>query len=187
MNTEKMTIKVQEYLNESVKTAKEYSAAEVTELHFFVKILQDENIITTLLKRVGVDNSIVAKKVETELSKLAKVNSAANQLYLSTLFNNIIEHSFKLAQKMGDEFVSLEHIFLTILSEKKSKLYQIFSDLKVDHDTILKLLRSVRGNQKVTDADPEAKYEVLKKYTRKKIQGRSNKRNCLEKPKQRRK
>jgi ATP-dependent Clp protease ATP-binding subunit ClpB len=62
--------------------------------------------------------------------------------------------------------LSLEHIFLSVLKEKKGALYRIFSELKIDHDTILKLLRSVRGNQKVKDSDPEAKYEVLKKYTR---------------------
>ncbi|MBN2790076.1 MAG: ATP-dependent chaperone ClpB [Candidatus Delongbacteria bacterium] len=166
MNSENMTIKVQEYLNESVKTAKEYNAAEVTELHFFEKILQEENIITTLIKRIGVDISIIAGKVQTELSKLAKVNSVATSLYLSSQFNNILESSSKLAEKMGDEYVSLEHIFLSILSEKKSSLYKIFKDLNIDHDTVLKLLKSVRGNQKVKDSDPEAKYEVLKKYTR---------------------
>jgi ATP-dependent Clp protease ATP-binding subunit ClpB len=166
MNSEKMTIKVQEYLNESVKTAKEYKAAEVTELHFFEKILHDENIITTLIKRIGVDLSIISGKVQTELSKLAKVNSVATNLYLSSQFNNILESASKLAEKMGDEYVSLEHIFLAILNEKKSNLYKIFKDLNVDHDTVLKLLKSVRGNQKVKDSDPEAKYEVLKKYTR---------------------
>jgi ATP-dependent Clp protease ATP-binding subunit ClpB len=166
MNNDKMTIKVQEYLNESVKTAKEYNAAEVTELHFFEKILQDENIITTLIKRVGVDLSMISGKVQTELSKLAKVNSVATNIYLSSQFNNILESSFKLAEKMGDEYVSLEHIFLAILNDKKSNLYKILKDLNVDHDTVLKLLKSVRGNQKIKDADPEAKYEVLKKYTR---------------------
>lgn len=166
MNYEKMTIKVQEYLNSAMNAARERKSPEINELHFIANVLNDENIITTLIKRAGVELSIVSAKVETELSKLAKVNSAAAQLYLSTGFNEILENAFKIAKDIGDEYLSLEHIFLSVLKEKKGVLYRIFSELKVDYETILKLLRSVRGNQKVKDADPEAKYEVLKKYTR---------------------
>jgi ATP-dependent Clp protease ATP-binding subunit ClpB len=166
MNYEKMTIKVQEYLNDAMNTASERKSPEINELHFIANVLNEENIITTLIKRSGVELAIVSAKVETELSKLAKVNSAAAQLYLSTGFNEILENSFKIAKDMGDEYLSLEHIFLCVLKEKKGALYRIFSELKIDYDTVLKLLRSVRGNQKVKDADPEAKYEVLKKYTR---------------------
>jgi ATP-dependent Clp protease ATP-binding subunit ClpB len=166
MNYEKMTIKVQEYLNSAMNTARERKSPEINELHFIANVLTDENIITTLIKRAGVELSIVSAKVETELSKLAKVNSGAAQLYLSSAFNDMLEGAFKIAKEMGDEYLSLEHIFLSVLKEKKGALYRIFSELKIDHDTILKLLRSVRGNQKVKDSDPEAKYEVLKKYTR---------------------
>lgn len=165
MNYEKMTIKVQEYLNSAMNAAKERRSPEINELHFIANVLNDENIITTLIKRAGVELSIVSAKVETELTKLAKVNSAA-QLYLSSGFNEILENSFRIAKDMGDEYLSLEHIFLSVLKEKKGALYRIFSELKIDYDTVLKLLKTVRGNQKVKDADPEAKYEVLKKYTR---------------------
>jgi ATP-dependent Clp protease ATP-binding subunit ClpB len=165
MNYEKMTIKVQEYLNSAMNTAKERRSPEINELHFIANVINDENIITILIKRAGVELSMVSAKVETELTKLAKVNSTA-QLYLSSGFNEILENSFKIAKDMGDEYLSLEHIFLSVLKEKKGALYRIFSELKIDYDTILKLLKTVRGNQKVRDADPEAKYEVLKKYTR---------------------
>lgn len=165
MNFEKMTIKVQEYLNDAMTEAKERKSPEINELHFFARTIRDENIITTLIKRMGVDLSIVSAKLETELSKLAKVNSAG-QLYLSGGFSSILESSFKIAKSMGDEYLSLEHIFLTILDEKKGPLYRIFNELKIEHDTVLKLLSSIRGNQKVKDSDPEAKYEVLKKYTK---------------------
>lgn len=166
MNYEKMTIKVQEYLNSAMNSAKERRSPEINELHFIANVLNDENIITTLIKRAGVELSMVSAKVETELTKLAKVNSTAAQLYLSSGFNEILENSFRIAKDMGDEYLSLEHIFLSVLKEKKGALYRIFSELKIDYDTILKLLKTVRGNQKVKDADPEAKYEVLKKYTR---------------------
>jgi ATP-dependent Clp protease ATP-binding subunit ClpB len=161
-----MTIKVQEYLNDAMNTARNRKSPEINELHFIYNVIKDENIITSLIKRAGIELSIVSSKVETELSKLAKVNSGAIQLYLSAGFNDIIEASFKIAKDMGDDYLSLEHILLSVLKEKKGALYRIFSELKIDHDTILKLLKTVRGNQKVKDADPEAKYEVLKKYTR---------------------
>jgi ATP-dependent Clp protease ATP-binding subunit ClpB len=166
MNYEKMTIKVLEYLNSAMNAAKERRSPEINELHFIANVINDENIITTLIKRAGVELSMVSAKIETELSKMAKVNSGAAQLYLSSAFNDMLEGAFKIAKEMGDEYLSLEHIFLSVLKEKKGALYRIFSELKIDHDTILKLLRSVRGNQKVKDSDPEAKYEVLKKYTR---------------------
>jgi len=166
MNYEKMTIKVQEYLNDAMNTARERKSPEINELHFIYNVIKDENIITSLIKRAGIELSIVSSKVETELSKLAKVNSGAVQLYLSAGFNEMLEASFKIAKDMGDDYLSLEHILLSVLKEKKGTLYRIFSELELDHDTILKLLKSVRGNQQIKDADPEAKYEVLKKYTR---------------------
>jgi len=166
MNYEKMTIKVQEYLNDAMNTARERKSPEINELHFICNVIKDENIITSLIKRAGIELSIVSSKVETELSKMTKVNSGAAQLFLSTGFNEILEKSFKIAQEMGDDYLSLEHILLSVLKEKKGTLYRIFSELELDHDTILKLLKSVRGNQQIKDADPEAKYEVLKKYTR---------------------
>jgi ATP-dependent Clp protease ATP-binding subunit ClpB len=166
MNYEKMTIKVQEYLNDAMNTARERKSPEINELHFIYNVIKDENIITSLIKRAGIELSIVSSKVETEMSKLAKINSGAVQLYLSAGFNDIIEASFKIAKDMGDDYLSLEHILLSVLKEKKGALYRIFSELELDHDTILKLLKSVRGNQQIKDADPEAKYEVLKKYTR---------------------
>jgi len=166
MNYEKMTIKVQEYLNDAMNTARERKSPEINELHFIYNVIKDENIITSLIKRAGIELSIVSSKVETELSKLAKVNSGAVQLYLSAGFNEILEASFKIAKDMGDDYLSLEHILLSVLKDKKGALYRIFSELELEHDTILKLLKSVRGNQQIKDADPEAKYEVLKKYTR---------------------
>ena len=166
MNYEKMTIKVQEYLNDAMNTARERKSPEINELHFIYDVIKDENIITSLIKRAGIELSIVSSKVETELSKMAKVNSGAAQLYLSSAFNDMLEGAFKIAKEMGDEYLSLEHILLALLKEKKGVLYRIFSELELDHDTILKLLKSVRGNQQIKDADPEAKYEVLKKYTR---------------------
>lgn len=166
MNYEKMTIKVQEYLNDAMSTARERKSPEINELHFIYNVIKDENIITSLIKRAGIELSIVSSKVETELSKLAKVNSGAIQLYLSAGFNDIIEASFKIAKDMGDDYLSLEHILLSVLKEKKGSLYRIFNELELDHDVILKLLKSVRGNQQIKDADPEAKYDVLKKYTR---------------------
>lgn len=166
MNYEKMTIKVQEYLNDAMNTARERKSPEINELHFIYNVIKDENIITSLIKRAGIELSIVSSKVETEMSKLAKINSGTVQLYLSPGFNEIIETSFKIAKDMGDDYLSLEHILLSVLKDKKGVLYRIFSELELDHDTILKLLKSIRGNQQIKDADPEAKYEVLKKYTR---------------------
>jgi ATP-dependent Clp protease ATP-binding subunit ClpA len=81
-----MTIKVQEYLNDAMNTARERKSPEINELHFTYNVIKDENIITSLIKRAMIELAILSQKVENEISKLAKVNSAASQLYLSSGF-----------------------------------------------------------------------------------------------------
>lgn len=166
MNSEKMTIKVQEYLQSSLTTAQKFKAAEINELHYFYTLLNDENIITTIFKRLGTDLFMLQTRLETEFSRSVKMDGVLSQIYISQLFGKIMEKGFVEAEKIGDEFLSLEHILLAVLLESKSKLNVIFKELKIEYDMVLKLLQNIRGNQKVNSKDSDAKYEVLKKYTR---------------------
>ena len=166
MNFEKTTLKVQDFIQKAMKTAAEYHAPEITEIHFFANLLKEENIVLTILKRMGTDPISLVQRIETEMSKYAKVQGSAGQLYISADFNEILEKGFKIADKMGDEYLSLEHIFLAVLKTGKSKVCQILNDMKITHDSVLNLLQAIRGNQRIKDNEPETKYEVLKKYTR---------------------
>ena len=166
MNFEKTTLKVQEFIQKAMKTAEEYHAPEITEIHFFANLLREENIVLTILKRTGIDPISLVQRIETEMSKYAKVQGNVGQLYISSDFEAILKRGFKIADKMGDEYLSLEHIFLAILKTGKSKVCQILNDMKVTYDLVLNLLQTIRGNQRVKDNEPETKYEVLKKYTR---------------------
>jgi len=166
MNMEKMTTKVQESLQSAQAAAQKFKAAEITELHFLYALLPEENIITTIFKRLGADTFILQNRLEAEFGRSVKVESAASQIYLSQLFGKILEKGFAEAEKIGDEFLSLEHILLAVLLESKSRLNTIFKELKIEYPTVLKLLQSIRGNQKVDSKEGDAKYEVLKKYTR---------------------
>ncbi|MBN1970498.1 MAG: ATP-dependent chaperone ClpB [Candidatus Delongbacteria bacterium] len=166
MDFEKTTVKVQEYLQKSQKTAGEYNAPEINELHLFYNLLSEDNIVHTIVKRVGADPSIIKDQISDELSKSVKISGAGTRLYLSSSLTELLEKSFKETESFNDEYLSLEHIFLTILKDKKSKLYSIFEKFGVTYEHVMKILKTVRGNQRVVDNDPEAKYEVLKKYTR---------------------
>ncbi len=165
MNFEKTTIKMQEYLKDAMTTAQEYKAPEITEFHFFYNLLKDENIVTIILKRMGIEISVMQGKIDSLMSNYVKMEGLG-QIYISSIFSKILEKSFKVAEKMGDEYLSLEHFFLTVIDYKDSKLAKIFREMRVDSKTVMTLLKSIRGNQQIKDQNPESKYDVLKKYTR---------------------
>ncbi|PIE74514.1 MAG: type VI secretion system ATPase TssH [Deltaproteobacteria bacterium] len=166
MDFEKLTIKVKEYLTNAQKTANEYKSPEINELHLFYNIMSEENIVFNIIKRVGADPHLIKNEIESLLSNLSRVSGTARQLYLSTSLSNLLEKGFKEAEKLGDQYLSLEHILLAVFNSGNEKLIKLFKSNGITYNEVLKLLKVVRGNQRVVDDDPESKYEVLKKYTR---------------------
>ena len=166
MDFEKLTIKVKEYLTNAQKTANEYRSPEVNELHLFYNVMSEENIVFNIIKRVGADPHLIKNEIEALLSRQSRVSGSARQLYLSTSLSNLLEKGFKEADKLGDQYLSLEHILLALFGSGNDNLIKIYKSNGVTYNEVLKLLKVVRGNQRVVDDDPESKYEVLKKYTR---------------------
>ncbi len=159
MNAEKFTKSSIEQINGATSLAQENGNPEVTVLHLFKKQLEDtEGLIYKLLNRCETDLKALEYKFNTELEKLPRVSGGT--LYMSAGLNQALTYAEKKMKEMGDEFISVEHIFLAILEEDKSIKYADY----IDKNKFLKTLMEVRGNMRVTTDNPEDTYDVLNKY-----------------------
>jgi len=164
MQLDKFTIKSQEALKAAQSLAENGGHAEMLPEHLVVALLQQpEGLVKPLLSRLGVDASQLEMELVRHLDKQPKVGGAADR-HLSRSLNNILNHAVEVARNMRDEYVSVEHLILSALEEKDSAFYAIAKKAGLTHDAALKALQAVRGSQRVTDQNPEDKYEVLKKY-----------------------
>ncbi len=166
MRLDNFTIKSQEVIELTVNTAKEANNPEVTDLHLLYALLTyDENsIAVSLLKRIGVDLNVFSGEVENALSKLATVEGGLEPGFSSSL-KRVLDAAEKNRTAMKDDFVSVEHFILALLDVKDTKSYAIFAKFGLNKETALKALMEIRGNAKVTDQNPEDKYQALEKYT----------------------
>ncbi|HLD69967.1 MAG TPA: ATP-dependent chaperone ClpB [Candidatus Omnitrophota bacterium] len=163
--SDKFTQKTQEALAGALQFAQEFSHQQIEPEHLLVSLLQDkEGIILQILEKINVSPAAILKKCENELSARPKVEGAAP--FLSSRLNKVIAHAQKISISMKDEYVSQEHVFLALFKEEGS-LFQ--KELKkngiMEHD-LLNILKQIRGSQRVIDANPEEKYQVLEKYGR---------------------
>lgn len=165
MNFDKYTIKSREVVNNLSGLANEYSHQELNEIHLLNSLLKtEESIVIPLLQKSNVPLRELLKDAEDELNKLPKVQGQTNN-YLSRELNEVFMEAEKQAKKLQDEFISVEHLFLAlILKGKKSE--QLFKRYGITYDNMILALKEVRGNQRVTDENPEVKYQALEKYTR---------------------
>jgi ATP-dependent Clp protease ATP-binding subunit ClpB len=164
MNINRLTIKSQEALADAQQLAADKGNQEISSLHLLQTMLNQEgSFIASLLQKLEVDASALRNRVEQELEKLPKVSGAV-QSTLSAELNKVLSQAEKEAQNLGDEYVSLEHLLLAMV--QKAKLPFDLEKLGLEKDKLLLAMREIRGNQKVTDQNPEAKYQALEKYTR---------------------
>ncbi len=165
MNIEKFTNKSKEALLASQTIAQEYQNAELLNLHLLLALLrQSDGLTPSIVEKLGLSCNLFEKKVADELIKLPKV-SGASELYQSKEFAALIQTAIKEAASMHDEYVSVEHLLLSMLNGGSSS-EKIFSSYGINKDKMLQALQSVRGNQRVTSADPEGTFEALKKYAK---------------------
>ncbi len=166
MNYDKMTVKAQEALQEAGSLAQKHSHATLDAEHLMQALLDQEGgVIPPLFDRIGVDRQAVAGEVEELLKKKPSVHGDGAQLQLASSMTGIFNRAEKEADDLKDEYVSTEHLFLGIL-ESRHEVADRLKRLGVTRDSVMTALKSVRGNQRVTDQDPESKYQVLEKYTR---------------------
>ncbi len=167
MRFDKFTVKAQEAIQEAQRIAEKYGHQQIDPEHITTALaLQQDGIVVPLLKKMGADPAVLLKHLEEALDKLPKVSGATGQIYISPRSERVLNQSFKEAERLKDEYVSAEHILIALVDEKGGKASGILSSLGVSKDALYSALVSIRGNQRVTDPNPEEKYEALKKYGR---------------------
>jgi ATP-dependent Clp protease ATP-binding subunit ClpB len=166
MKWDRFTVKSQEAFQVAQSRAQELSHQELRPLHLLWAFLnQEENIVNALLAKVGVNSNKVKEEVEAALEKIPKVEGGG-EIYLSSSLRQIISKAEKEAEKLKDEYISTEHLFLTLLKETALEAGRILKKNGMDEETVLKALMDIRGTHRITDPEPEGKYQVLERYAR---------------------
>ena len=163
---DKFTVKAQEALQATQDVAGRFGNQQLEPVHMLLALTeQSDGIVPAVLQRLGVTSGVLAAEAEQAIEKLPKVGGAGEH-YLSPALKELLDQSFREAEPFKDEFVSTEHLLLALASRKNDPAGRILSRLGVTHDAILKALVAVRGTQRVTDQNPEAKYQALERYAR---------------------
>ncbi len=164
---DKFTVKAQEAVQRGNDLASEHGNPELLPAHLLAALLEDkEGIIQPVLEKIGIGPQAVLNQTYRELERLPKVSGGAAQATISKAANELLERAFKEASNFKDEYVSTEHLLLAITHLRRDPAQEILTQHSATYDAILKALTSVRGSQKVTDQNPEAKYQALERYAR---------------------
>ncbi|MBU0665580.1 MAG: ATP-dependent chaperone ClpB [Proteobacteria bacterium] len=168
MQFDKFTIKSQEAIQAAQQLAQNKSHQEIQSAHLARAILeQPEGVVVPVLQKMGVDPAIILMELNKLIDKIPQVSgSGAGQAYISAELKQLLDKAFTTASQMQDEFVSQEHLFLTLIKDGKSETSKMLRNKGVDEKTFLTALTTIRGNQRVTDQYPEEKYQALEKYAR---------------------
>lgn len=166
MRWDKFTLKSQEALMTAQKKAEELGHQEVKPEHLFWSFLQpDENVVVSILQKLGANIKVINEEIEAALKRLPRV-MGAGEIYISPALREILNQADQEAAKLKDEYISTEHLFLAMLKDESGQVARILKNHGVSEEKTLRALAEIRGTQRVTDAEPESKYEVLKKYAR---------------------
>jgi ATP-dependent Clp protease ATP-binding subunit ClpB len=165
---DKLTVKAQEAMQRANDLASENGNPEVQPVHILAALVEDaEGIVPPVLERVGVQPTAVQTAAIGEINKLPKVSgSGATQAHLSDAASKLLENAFKEAANFKDDYVSTEHMLLGMTKLKRDPAQEMLARMGATYDNILRALTTVRGNQKVTDQNPEAKYQALERYAK---------------------
>jgi ATP-dependent Clp protease ATP-binding subunit ClpB len=167
MRMDNFTIKAQEAIDNARKLAGTYGHQEIDALHLLQAMLeQDDGIVRPLLQRVGIATDVLLQDIKSELGKKPSVSgSAAGQMYVSDAFRNLLSQAEKEADQLQDEYVSTEHLLLGMVGDTSSETGRVLRKHGVDRDSLMNAMKDVRGSQRVTDQNPEDRYQALERYT----------------------
>ncbi len=166
MRFDKFTIKSQELIQNAQSLASNNNNQQVEPEHLLSAMLNEqEGIARSMLRKLGVSPEAVAQEIAMAMDKLPKV-SGAGDVYISQRTKSALDAAFTEAAKMKDQYVSIEHILLAISDEKTGEGIKILSRYGITRDSILKVLKDIRGSQRITDPNPEEKYQALDKFSR---------------------
>jgi ATP-dependent Clp protease ATP-binding subunit ClpB len=164
---DKFTLKAQEAVQRATELASEHGNPELLPLHLLAALLEDkEGIVPPVLEKIGIGPQSVLNEIYQAMERLPKISGAAAQPSLSQAANQLLDQAFKEADTFKDEYVSTEHLLLAAAQLKRDAAQEILSRHGATHDAILRALTSVRGSQRITDQNPEAKYQALERYAK---------------------
>lgn len=163
MNINKFTQKSMEAVQSSEKLAYEYGNQQIDQEHFLYSLLTiEDSLIKKLLTKMGISADTFLEETKQAIEKLPKVSGG--QLYVSNDLNKVLVSAEDEAKAMGDEYVSVEHLFLSLIRYAKRPVKELFRLYNVNRENFLQALSTVRGNQRVVSDNPEATYDTLNKY-----------------------
>ena len=167
MRLDKFTIKAQEAIQDAQTLAEQSGNQELEPEHLLMTLLtQKDGVIPPLLRKIGTNISLLTSRLQDRLNTFPKVSGSSSGAYLSSRLKSVLDQAQKEADKFKDEFVSSEHLLLAMTSQKNTEVGKILNNIGITHDSLLKALQEVRGNQRITDQNPEDKYQALEKYTK---------------------
>jgi len=162
-----MTLKAQEAVQAAGELASAHGNPELLPVHLLATLAEDrEGIVVPVLGKIGATADAVAGEARREVERLPKVSAGALQAQMSPAISKVLEQAFKEADSFKDEYVSTEHLLLVLAQAKGDAAQKILAGHGATREAILKALTSIRGSQKVTDQNPEAKYQALERYAR---------------------
>lgn len=166
MNFQKFTLRSQEAVQTAQEIALNYNNQTLEPIHLFSALIQDEDsLVVEILKKLEVNLPRLRIKVNELLESLPKVSGYTGNLYLSPALNEVFDTAFKEAKLMHDEYISVEHLLLALITVR-SNVSDLLKSYNVKKDDVLKILKEIRGGHRVTDQSPEEKYQALRKYGR---------------------
>src|SRR5690349_10471717 len=163
---DKFTVKAQEAVQRATELASEHGNPELLPLHLLAALVEDrEGIVAPVLEKIGIGRQAVLSDAYKEIERLPKVSGGAAQPTMSNGLNQLLDRAFKEASNFKDEYVSTEHLLLAA-TQGRDAGKEILARHGATYDAILRALTAVRGSQKVTDQNPEAKYQALERYAK---------------------
>ncbi len=165
MNIQKFTQKSVEAVNKCEQLAYEYGNQQIEQEHLLYSLLTlEDSLILKLVQKMGIDPQVFTNRVKDAVAGLTKVQGSNAQVYVSRDLNNVLMDAENQAKALGDEYVSVEHLFLALIKNENRTIKNLFKEYGITRDSFLKALSTVRGNQRVTSDNPEATYDTLEKY-----------------------
>ncbi|RKU20292.1 ATP-dependent chaperone ClpB [Candidatus Poribacteria bacterium] len=167
MRFDRFTIKAQEALETAQGLAADAQSPELGVEHLMLALIrQTDGIVTPILQKLGVDTAGITSAVEATVQKVPKVQGTAAEMRIAPALQSVLDTGFKEATALKDEYVSTEHLLIACAETKQSEVGKILREVGVTKDKVLKALVDIRGTQRVTDQNPEDKYQALTRFGR---------------------
>jgi len=167
MQFDKFTVKAQEAIGQAQQLALQYSQQEIKSEHLLMALIhQKEGIIPSVLNKLEIDLTDLESFLENQLKQLPSVSGGGTNQYVGNELNVVFNRATQEAAKLKDEYISTEHLFLALIELEGSSFSQYFKEKGINRDNIYQSLMNIRGNQRITDQNPEDKYQALEKYSR---------------------